>query len=83
MYSVWFSEKSKKELSKLPKNIQEVILNKVNSIRHEPLRYLKKLEGSKLWRLRIMDYRTIIDVIITENKIIILTIDKRSKVYDR
>ena len=83
MYSVWISEKAKKQLEKLPKNLQEIILNKIYSIRDEPFHYLKKLEGSKLWRLRIMDYRAIIDVLVTENKIFVLTVDKRSRVYER
>lgn len=83
MYAIWISEKAKKQLEKLPKNISEIILNKIYSIRHEPFRYLKKLEGSKLWRLRIMDYRTIVDVIVTESKIIVLIVDKRSRVYDK
>ena len=83
MYSIWISEKAKKQLEKLPKNINEIILNKIYSIREYPFHYLKKLEGSKLWRLRIMDYRVIVDVIATESKIIILTVDKRSRVYER
>ena len=83
MYSLWISEKAKKQLEKLPKSIQDIILNKVYSIRNEPFRYLKKLEGSKLWRLRIMDYRVIIDILITDKKIFVLTVDKRSRVYER
>ena len=83
MYSVWISEKAKKQLEKLPKKINQIIFNKIYSIRETPFHYLKKLEGSKLWRLRIMDYRVIVDVLVTENKIIVLTIDKRSRVYDR
>lgn len=83
MYRILFSDKAKRKLEKLPKRVQEIILNKIYSIRNEPLRYLRKLEGSNLWRLRIMDYRAIIDVIVTETKIIVLTIDKRSRVYDR
>jgi len=83
MYQVLFSDKAKKQIEKLPKKIQEIMLNKIYSIRHDPTRYLKKLEGSNLWRLRIMDYRAIINVIITERNLIVLTIDKRSRVYDR
>ena len=83
MYSIWISEKAKKQLEKLPKDINEIILNKIYSIREHPFHYLKKLEGSKLWRLRIMDYRVIVDVIVTESKIIVLTVDKGSKVYER
>ena len=83
MYSIWISEKAKKQLSKLPKNAREIILSKVYSIRHEPFHYLKKLEGSKLWRLRVMGYRAVVDIIVTERKIIVLTVDKRSRIYDR
>ena len=82
MYSILISEKAKKQLSKLPKNMQDTILNKIFSIRENPFRHLKKLEGSRLWRLRIMDYRAIIDVLVTENKIFVLKIDKRSRVYE-
>lgn len=81
MYSIFFSDKSKKQLKKLPKNIKEIILNKIYSIRINPFRYVKKLEGSNLWRLRIMDYRAIINIFISSKKIIILTVDKRERVY--
>lgn len=81
MYSVWISEKAKKQLRKLPENIREIILNKIYSVRHEPFRHLKKLQGSKLWRLRIMDYRAVIDVLVSEKKIFVLTVDKRERVY--
>lgn len=83
MYSIWISEKAKRQLEKLPKNVSEIIFNKIYSIRDNPFHYLKKLEGSKLWRLRIMDYRAIVDVIVTESKVIVLTVDKRSRIYDR
>jgi len=83
MYSIFLSDKAKKELKKLPPNVQRIILNEIYSIKHDPFRHLVKLQGSNLWRLRIMDYRAVVDVILTENKIIVLTIDKRSRVYDR
>lgn len=81
MYSVYISEKAKKQLNKLPEDIKEIILNKIYSIRHEPFRYLKKLQGSKLWRLRIMDYRVIIDLLVSEHKIFVLTVNKRERAY--
>ena len=81
MYEILISDKAKKQLKKLPSNIRDIILNKVFSIRYNPFRYVKKLEGSKLWRLRIMDYMAIIDILISGNKIIVLTVDKRERVY--
>ncbi|NQU98403.1 type II toxin-antitoxin system RelE/ParE family toxin [Candidatus Woesearchaeota archaeon] len=82
MYDIWFSQKAKKQLKKLPRNAKGIVLKKLYSIRYEPFRYVKKLEGSKLWRLRISDYRAIIDIVILNKKIFVLKIDKRSKVYD-
>ena len=61
----------------------EIILNKLYSIRNNPYRYLKRLQGDKLWRLRIGDYRVIVDVIVSMNKIIVLRIGHRKNVYER
>jgi len=83
MYQIWFSKKAKKQVKKLSKDSKELILKKIYSIRQEPFRYLKKLEGTRLWRLRITDYRIIVDIIITDKKIFVLRVDKRSRVYDR
>ena len=81
MYTVLLSDKANKQIKKLPKNITGIILRKVYSIRDNPLRYLKKLEGTKLWRLRVMDYRVIIDILISGRKIFVVTVDKRERVY--
>lgn len=82
-YSIFFSEKSKKQLKKLDFTIKERILKKLYSINNNPIPHIKKLKGSKFWRLRIDDYRAILDLIIIQKKIIVLRIDKRSKVYER
>ena len=81
-YSIEMSDSAIKQLKKLDKTLAEIIAKKLNSIRDDPFRHLKKLEGSKLWRLRIMDYRAIVDVIVTEKKIFVLRIGRRESVYD-
>lgn len=82
MYSIEITETAKKFLYKLEKKTAEVILNKIYSIRDNPFRFLKRLQGEKLWRLRIADYRAIIDVIVSMNKIIVLRIGHRKNVYN-
>lgn len=82
MYIIFLSDKAKKQLRKLPDRTRAIILKKIYSIGDDPFRHVKKLEGSSLWRLRIMDYRAIIDIFISGRKIIVLTIDKRERVYD-
>ena len=81
MYSIQIEENAEKFLKKLPKNDAEIILRKIYSIRDNPFRFLKRLQGEKLWRLRIGDYRAIIDVIISMNKIIVVRIGYRKNIY--
>jgi len=81
MYSVELTETSKKFLKRLDKKDLDMILNKIYSIRDNPFRYLKRLQGEKLWRLRVADFRAIIDVIISMNKIIVVRIGHRKNIY--
>jgi mRNA interferase RelE/StbE len=82
MYSIQIEKNAEKFLKKLDKKDSELILNKIYSIRNNPFRYLKRLQGEKLWRLRIMNYRAIVDVLISANKIIVLRIGYRKNIYD-
>ena len=82
MYSIEFAPHAEKFLKKLNKNAGDIILNKIYSIRENPFRFLKRLKGEKLWRLRIMKYRAEMDVIVSQNKIIVLRIGHRKNIYD-
>ena len=81
MYSIEIEDNAERFLKKISEKDKSIILNKIYSIRHNPFRYLKRLKGHKLWRLRIMKYRATIDVIISKNKIIVLRIGYRKDVY--
>ena len=81
MYDIKFSALSKKFLKKLLARDYDLILKKIFSIRESPFRYLRKLQGNGLWRLRIMDYRAVVDVIVSGKKIIVLRIGHRRNVY--
>jgi len=83
MYSIQIEKNAEDFLKKLQKKDAEIILNKIYSIRENPFRFLKRLQGEKLWRLRIGDYRAIVDVIISMNKIIVLRIGHRKNIYYR
>ena len=82
MFQIEITETAKDFLKKLQKKDAEVILNKIYSIRENPYRFLKRLKGEKLWRLRIGDYRAKVDVIISMNKIIVVRIGHRKNIYD-
>ena len=82
MFQIEFTETAKDFLKKLQKKDAEIILNKIYSIRENPYRFLKRLQGEKLWRLRIGDYRAVVDVIVSINKIMVIRIGHRKNIYD-
>ena len=82
MFQIELTETAKDFLKKLQKKDAELILNKIYSIRENPFRFLKRLQGEKLWRLRVGDYRAVVDVIVSMNKIMVIRIGHRKNVYD-
>jgi len=81
MYSIQIEKNAENFLKKLDKKDAELILNKIYAIRDNPFRFLKRLQGEKLWRLRIADYRVIVDVIVSMNQIVVLRIGHRKNKF--
>jgi mRNA interferase RelE/StbE len=82
MFQIELTETSKSFLKKLQKKDSELILKKIYSIRDNPYRFLRRLQGEKLWRLRIGDYRVVVDVVISMGKIVVVRIGHGKNVYD-
>jgi len=81
-YEILFTDSARKDLKKLEKPVQERIVSALERIRISPERYVKKLVGDPGYRLRVGDYRILMDIV--ENKLIILVlkIGHRKNVYD-
>lgn len=75
--------RAKKDLKKFPKKIISDILKKINEIRNNPLRYIERLKGSQLWKLRMGDYRAILYLNTKDNKIHVLKIGHRKDIYKK
>ncbi len=82
MYVIEITKTAKKFLKKIPKKDVEIILKRIYSLRENPFRHLKRLKGYKLWRLRILKYRAIVDIVVSGRKIIVLRIGYRKKIYN-
>ncbi len=74
---------AKKDLKKLPNEIVAVILKKIYSIKDNPLRFIERLKGSQLWKLRIGDYRAILFLKTKEQENHVLKVGHRKNIYDR
>lgn len=82
MYSVVFSDLALKQLKKLPNEIQHRIIATIERCRIRPYAYLKKLSGNPYFRLRIGDYRVILDVQQNEVRIFVIEVGHRKDIYD-
>lgn len=82
-YVVVFSDFADKQLSKLSLDIQNRIISTIKRCQIRPHSHVKKLVGSKYFRLRVGDHRVIMDII--ENKLIIHVIEvgHRKNIYKR
>ncbi|MBI4116223.1 type II toxin-antitoxin system RelE/ParE family toxin [Candidatus Pacearchaeota archaeon] len=81
-YSVKLSKNAEKFLDNLQKNIALRILNKLEEIKDNPFHYLEHYEGEG-YKLRIGDYRALIDVDFEKKILFVRVIDKRGRIYKR
>ncbi len=81
MYKILFSQIALKKLKRLPKRISLRIISALERIRLRPEKYVKKLVGLPFWKLRVGEYRVILQIEPKEKKIVVLTLDHRKKVY--
>ena len=81
MYEVEFSESALKELNKLEKNIQYRIVKTLERIRVRPEAYVTKLVGYDSYRLRVGEYRVIMEINKNKLFILIIKIGHRRNIY--
>ncbi len=82
-YNVIFSDFADKQLSKLPLETQNRIVSTVKRCRIRPFAHVKKLVGSKYFRLRAGDYRVIMDIIEDRLIIHVIEIGHRKNIYKK
>ncbi|MFH1451669.1 MAG: type II toxin-antitoxin system RelE/ParE family toxin [archaeon] len=81
MYTITFTKEAKKQLKKLDRFIQERIYSAIEKLRIRPGAHLKKLVGRSEYRLRVRNYRVIVDLVREELVILVIKIGHRKNVY--
>ncbi len=80
-FKIEFSKQATKLIKNLSEDIKGRIKKKFSEISENPFRYLEHFEGKDVYKLRIGDYRALVDVDF-QNKILkIQVFDKRGRVY--
>ena len=81
-YKVLFSDLALKQLRKLDREMRQRIITTIERIRIRPDTYIRKLIGDEGYRLRVGNYRVILDIDKEQLVILILRIGHRRNVYE-
>ena len=79
-YEVRLSLIAQKTFDRLQDDVAERIGEKLKMVADDPFRYLQHFEGQG-YKLRIGDYRLLIDVDSTERILFVRVLDKRGRIY--
>ena len=82
-YEIVFSDKAFKQLKKLENDIQERIIKVLERIRIRPESFVTKIVGDPGYRLRVGEYRVIVDIDNDKLLILVIKIGHRSKIYKK
>jgi len=82
MYEVKLTDLALKELHKLERDVQNRIVKTLERIRIRPQAYVTKLVGLSTYRLRVGDYRVIMEIDNNQLFILVVEIGHRKNVYD-
>jgi len=81
IYEILLSESARNQLKKLDYPVQERILYALERIRIKPERYVKKLVGDPAYRLRVGDYRVLLDIDKSRLLVLVIKIGHRRDIY--
>ncbi len=82
MFNINYSSQAKTFLKKADKILTKRLIEKIEKLQEEPVGHdTKSVKGTKLYRIRVGDYRILYEVDHKENFIGIVKIDKRPKAY--
>lgn len=80
-YEVVWTGRAEKSLASFDRKTILRIVKKVERIKDSPHLFLDKLVSIKAWKLRIGNYRVIIDLDDEKKKIYVLDVGHRKKIY--
>lgn len=81
-YSVKFDKNAEDFLDKMQKNESLRIIDKLELVKQNPFHYLEHYEGD-YYKIRIGDYRLLIDIDFNNKILYVRILDKRGRIYKR
>ncbi len=81
MYEIIVTDEAKKQLAELTVAILERIGAALERVKVRPHAFVKRMHNSKYYRLRVDNYRVILDVLDTQLIIYVVKVAHRSTIY--
>ncbi|MDI6719641.1 MAG: type II toxin-antitoxin system RelE/ParE family toxin [Methanomicrobiales archaeon] len=81
-YTVIWTAKALKNLKQFPRDTAARIVAAVERVRDDPLSHLQHLQGSPYFKLRVGNYRVILDLKRNALIIYVIRVGKRENIYD-
>jgi mRNA interferase RelE/StbE len=81
MYSVIFSKKAEEQLYKLNEELQKRIVNHLERIKIRPYHFVEKIVNAPYFKLRVGDYRLILEINNKELLIFVIKVGHRKNVH--
>ncbi len=83
VFGIIWSDSAIRQLKKLDRPIARRVFDKVGELGDNPHRFVQKLVNSPYYRLRVVDFRVILDIQADVLRILVLKVDHRESSYDR
>lgn len=81
-WALRYTASARRDLRDLDHAAAQQVLRKLDGIQDDPLRSMKRLKGTKDWRLRVGDWRVVAQVDAAASLLTVKRIQHRSVVYD-
>lgn len=81
VWQITWSVKSIKQLEKLDTKNPQKIIHSILDCANDPFRFVIRLTNSPFYRLRVGDYRVIMDLQQNNLIIFVIELDHRSRIY--
>ena len=80
-YRVMFSDSARRQIMKMERNVQTRLIAALERIRIRPEAYVTKLIGDPGYKLRVGEYRILLDIDTGESQILVLKVGHRKNIY--
>lgn len=80
-FEIVWSDSAIRQLKKLDRSVARRIFDRVGELRGNPHRFVQKLVNSPYYRLRVGDYRVILDIQEANLRVLVLKVGHRSSIY--